>query len=436
MIFSRRALQSRLDDLRMQFADDVADGLAARLNRPGKDRLAAMWEVVVLQAFAGLGELRHERELTSGRRPDIDFEGPVVSFVADVTTVSDEGLDETNPYFELSQALEQVKTRLGLPIGGLDLQVHSLEEVTARGSRRLLRLPPRPRIQEFVQATIKPLLQTQIAEGAEVLRIAFDDEDVGVDITIDPRRSPYSTGGYAAYASPTIKDRNPLYGALKAKAGQLRGAPGYTGIIVGDAHSASLRPNAFDRRTITSGEIAREFLRQHSSVDFVLLLTISEEQQRFGTDRPTRWIDPLLVVRDDDARAPSLQELALEAIARMPTPIRMPINAALRAREPGYDLGFHGGYSMNARTIRISSRELVEILAGKRTLADNGAKHVEKARALGRSQPNHAQAAFDRNLREGRLPDIIQVIKAGENEEDDWIEFRFGEPDPAISTFR
>jgi hypothetical protein len=33
---------------------------------------------------------------------------------------------------------------------------------------------------------------------------------------------------------PKIKDRNPLYSALKAKAEQLRGAGSITGVIVGD----------------------------------------------------------------------------------------------------------------------------------------------------------------------------------------------------------
>ena len=83
--------------------------------------------------------------------------------------------------------------------------------------------------------------------------------------------------------------------------------------------------------------------------------------------------------------------------------------------------------------IRISSRELVEILAGLRTLADNGAKNVEAARK-GQQRPNTIQMMFLKKLTDGRLPSRVNVIKTAED--DDRIEFEFGEPDPAISPFR
>jgi hypothetical protein len=110
----------------------------------------------------------------------------------------------------------------------------------------------------------------------------------------------------------------------------------------------------------------------------------------------------------------------------------MPVNAALLAREPGYDLGHHGGYTMGRSKIRIGSRELIEILAGLRTLEDNGAKHIEASRSRPR-QPNPVQTAFLRNLQLGRLPAAVTVIRTDEDDNDDWIEFEFGDPDPAIS---
>lgn len=436
MIFSRRAIQKRLDMVRERVGDEAATALAARLNRAGRDRLAAMWEVVVIAGLVGVGQLRHEEPLPSGRRPDIGFSASGLAFVADVTAVSDEGLDESNPYFELSQAIEAAETKLGLPIGGLDLRVEEAEVRTARGARRLLRLPPRGRIDAFVRTTIVPSLQAQIAAGATVLRLEIDDADVGISIAIDPAKSPYSTGSYGAYASPTIKDHNPLYRALKAKAAQLKGASDYTGVIVGDASSASMRPRSLGHQGLDSQRIAGEFLRQHSSVGFVCLLTISETRTILQIDRPARRIDKLVVTRDGDALAGSLNATFGEMIARMPAPIRMPINAALRAREDEYDLGFHGGYRMQSSKVRISSRELVEVLAGRRTLADNGAKYVDRARVLGAGEPNRVQALFDRYLREGRLPDAIEVIKGADDEEDDWIEFDFSKPDAAISPFR
>lgn len=121
MIFARRALQLRLDELRLCLGDEAVSALAVRLNRPGKDRLAAMWEVVVLHSLSKQGNLRNELPLGSGRRPDVAFNNDALVVTADITTVSDEGLDEKNPYRELSELIEATKNRLGLKIGGMDI---------------------------------------------------------------------------------------------------------------------------------------------------------------------------------------------------------------------------------------------------------------------------------------------------------------------------
>jgi hypothetical protein len=128
MIFTRRSLQRRLDELRATLGDAAVGGLAARLNRPGRDSLSAMWELVVLHGLARHGQVVSEQPLGSGRRPDVRFVNGNISFTADITTVSDEGLDEANPYQALSEEIEIAKKRLGLPIGGVDLRIHSRQE--------------------------------------------------------------------------------------------------------------------------------------------------------------------------------------------------------------------------------------------------------------------------------------------------------------------
>jgi hypothetical protein len=46
------------------------------------------------------------------------------------------------------------------------------------------------------------------------------------------------------------------------------------------------------------------------------------------------------------------------------------------------------------------------------------------------------QAVIVRNLLEGRLPASIEIIRTDENDNDDWVEIRFGEIDPAIAPLR
>jgi hypothetical protein len=415
MIFTRRALQRRLDELRLILAPSAVAGLAARLNRSGRDRMAAMWEVVVLHGLSQLGAVATEKELPSGRRPDISFDNGQIRFTADVTCVSDEGLDEANPYADLIREIEAAKTKLGLPIGGVDLRIGNRTEKIKGGERRSLRLPPRKRIREFVRDEIVPRLKEQKEAGQTVLRVEIEDDEVSVALSIDPSRGYYSTGGYAAY-----------------EADQLRGAIGMTGIIVGNGDCAIMRARPPSRGDIGPGDIASELLRQCSSIDFVLLLTIGEEPHSFArVAAPERWVEPLLVVREQRLGR-LLETLFREMLRSLPKPDLMPINAALRAREDDYDIGHHGGYGMSHTKVRIGSREFTEILAGLRTIGDDGAKYVG-IRPTRDRQPNQFESVVLRNLKAGRLPSAINVIHTGEDDDDDWIEIEFGEPDPAIS---
>ena len=133
----------------------------------------------------------------------------------------------------------------------------------------MLLLPPRKTLQAFVQQTIVPQLREQIDAGNTVLHIAIDGDDLRLDITINPAGSPYSSGSFAAYDVPKIKDRNPLYNALKAKADQLRGAEGLTGIIVGDGDCVALSDRSVNWDAVSTRQIVVEFFRQFSSLDFV-----------------------------------------------------------------------------------------------------------------------------------------------------------------------
>jgi hypothetical protein len=437
MIFRRRALQNRLDELRGVLGGEVVDKLVNRLNRPGKHRVATMWELVVLHGLSKCGLLQNEVVLASLRRPDILFKQGALRLTADVTSVSDEGLDNDNPYRELSQLIEVAKAKLKLPIGGLDLRIRAKHQSTSGGNRTVLLLPPRAKLQEFVSQLIMPQLREQMAAGAFPLHIAINDDEVGLDITVDPTQSPYSSIGFAAYDEPKIKDRNPLYNALRAKAKQLRGAEGVTGIIVGDGDCVALSDRSSNWSEVSTEQIVAEFFRQFSSIDFVLLLSVREGRHGWSTyPPPVRLNDARLFVREGcDARS-ELNTLFQAMIKHFPRPAMMPINGALRAREEGYDLGHHGGFSMTGSgAVRLGLREFTEIFAGLRTLQDNGAKNVEAARKLPQ-EPNQLQNVVLRNLKDGRLPASIEIIKTGEDDNDDWVEIRFGEIDPAIAPFR
>jgi hypothetical protein len=213
MIFSRRSIQRRLDELRTLLNEDAVDAFVSRLNQP-KQRLATMWEVVILHGLAKHGRINYEQSLISGRRPDICFVG-ATSFTADVACVSDRGLDEENPVEKLVTLLEALKTRLGLPPGGMDITISGKYEQAGRGVRVRLRIPESKNLGAFVRDEIKPILKRQIAEGRTVLSLQLDDDEYSLALRIDPNKSPINLATHPSYNVPTINDRNPLANVLE-----------------------------------------------------------------------------------------------------------------------------------------------------------------------------------------------------------------------------
>ncbi|TAY98598.1 hypothetical protein [Rhizobium leguminosarum] len=435
MIFARRAIQRRLDDLRKIIDSEAVDDLVHRLNLLGKDRTAAMWEVIVLHALAMCGSLKHEVPLSDGSRPDIFFDNGSISFTADITSVSDEGLDEESPFSELFRFLMRAQKKLGLPSGGLDVRPYHKVVESSRGTRTVLRLPPRKQLDEFVRSEIIPQLRSQLEDGTSPLRVVVDDERAGLEITIDRAGGEFSTGGFAAYSTPTIKDVNPLYKALKAKASQLRKAGGVTGVIAADGDCAAFAGDRIGRDTVPMEKIAEEFLRQYNSMDFVLLLAVREGTGAQLPPHTVLRLDRKLVMRNGDGRRRELASLFEKAIADFPEPVNSSSNGALRAAEKGFDLGNHGAYKMSSGKIRVSARELMEVLAGIRTFENGGALNADAARKAPRPQ-SPISREFLAELSAGRLPAKVSVIQTEENENDDWIEFEFGEKDAAITKFR
>lgn len=436
MIFARRALQRRLDELRVTLGDPAIDPLVDRLNRPGKDRIAAMWEAVVLHSLGR--HIESERALPSGRRPDVWYDDGSLRFIADITAVSDDGVDAQNPFSELQEMLELAQERLGLPPGGLDLKVDSRRERSKKGTQTYLRLPPRNKLRALVDDQIVPQLRAQKAAGQRILRVVIDDNCTGLKLTIDTNGSQVSRGSHSVYDAPTIKTKNPLYNALRTKAEQLQGANDLTGIIVGDADCVALSVSNDGAGKLSSTAITREFLRQHSSVDFVVLITVEELRQPFWPPAFERSyvLHCKIVCRDNVTVTEQLEAVFRRAVEKLPKPVAMPVNGASHAKMAGYGLGHHGGYRMSNARIRISSRELVEVLAGQRTLADGGAIITKVSGSVEPASQNDLQAAFLRQIQQGRLPTSITVVKTDEDDNDDWIDFNFGDPDPAVSPFK
>jgi len=422
-----------LDDLRQVLDERSVRAFASRLNRAGTDRLAATWEIFFLRGLAKSGLVRHEDPIASGRRPDVFYESRSVSFVADVTCVSDSGLHEQNPFQELMEVLERRKRRWGFPVGGLHLDVEGSREWVGTGWKTILKLPDRRALVDYVRSHIEPEVIRQKSAGRGIIEVRVEEPGATFTVRIDPSRSPNSGGSHPSYTVPPTVVDNPLYKALHAKAKKLKSVDGAKGIMVGDGHCSALAGSR-GNRIITPDKIVSELFRQHSSIDFVFLVSVHERQTQSWTGRlPPKQILPKFYARGESSLSSAIKAALDVAVESFPKPINSPLNAAHRAREKGYGLGFHGGYSMSDHMLKIGSRALLEVLSGRVSIAEFNKRFGW--RAGDEDIPNKPLNPFERQLREGRLFRSID-IDSDDDAADDWVTMHFGQPDPAISKFK
>jgi hypothetical protein len=143
---------------------------------------------MVVHGLNQVGSVAVEAEQVNGKNPDIEYAGLGISFVADVTTVSDAGLDKKNPYEDLSNLVESLKTKLGMPIGGVDIRIGSSRERKDRGEQTTLQMPNRSSLRQYFKTAIEPEIRQQHRSGQCPIRVDIVDEETEISVSIDPRR--------------------------------------------------------------------------------------------------------------------------------------------------------------------------------------------------------------------------------------------------------
>lgn len=432
MIFSRRAVQRMLNDVKPAVTPKQYAGLVEKLNTPGPNRLPTMWEVAVLAQLVQLGSLAHEKKLPNGKRPDVFFRAPNgFEFVADITTVSDRGVDKRNPYAEFSRIIEEEKRTLGLQVGGVHLDVQEESELMREGSRRRLRLPPHDQLRDYVRMSILPELRRQLETGEWPLIFEVDDETASFRLKVTD--GSHSIGSYGSYDQPTIVRQNPLFYKLQEKADdQLKEVPGLAGVIACDGDCASMKSDG-GYSTVSTDQIVKQFLADNRHIAFVMILGVKDRQKPWPNKGDVDLsIDYRTWIKS--GVSDKLSTLLVEIASRLPVPVNTATNAVYRAAEDGFGPG-NGKFCMKGRGIQIGARHLMEVLAGLRTVEDFNRNYSFRTLSDpqdGRRMPN----PFELALSQGRLPMHITVEETGENGRDHVLNIEFGDPDPALSKFR
>lgn len=431
MIYTRRTIQLCLNELDWLPRRDLRK-IVAKLNDPSPGRLPTMWEVFILGALSQLGTVEYERQYPNGKQPDITFDGDGLTFAADVTCISDRGLDEANPVQELVAAIEESKERLGLPAGGQTLRIEGARHRKPGDARMSLFLPPREQIREFVRERVEPVFRAQLEAGQKVLECVIKEQEVWFGVKVEGER--YNRLSYPSFDLPASVTENLLYRALDKKAQDLAAIDGTKGIIVCDGDSQAMRPRTPQSDpSFSERKVMTEFLRRNPAIDFALTISVKEVRPHSHTRSPKQLVVNL-VGQPELSQPEALDELFRTMAELMPEPAELPVNAALRAREPGFGWGKHGGYTMSRNSLSMSSRLLVEVLAGRRSCEE--LNRLQRWRSADEPADNERFLnPFERWLSEGRLPVSIAVEQEPEGT-DDTITFKFGDPDAAVSPFR
>jgi hypothetical protein len=120
-IFSRRVLQRILDKNAHFLSRGQIRSQVDHLNRMhAESSVHAEWEVVLLNAFCKIGKVFHEKKFGGARKGDIYFESLADSkdaFLADITTISDKGLDKLTSFQWLFDELMRIVKEYGKAAG-------------------------------------------------------------------------------------------------------------------------------------------------------------------------------------------------------------------------------------------------------------------------------------------------------------------------------
>lgn len=431
-IFSRRYLQRCIDESSTFATLKVRKLWVKKLNSPSSpDYAAKEWEIAILNALSKLGELRHEVDFGGTTRPDILYSSQGLEFVADITAVSDKGLHEQNPLELLEEELRKRYERSGITAGGFALIVTA----TSIPSNRVKSLGIVPPVKSFNEIIFNSAFENFIAkikasntERREIEVTYGEPPQSQIRIIYQPGKPGAYCHQYTVYTGLNVINKNPLYYALRDKSDQLKrsGYKGSMGIIVCDGGTRSLSE---DRSTSTysTADVVQEFLRRNKRVNFVAVLTRTEELSL----RLKNSLRPKIHVREIEPWHSRLEALFAQAFNALPRITQSPDNARRERRfyKGRETMRPHIGalsISMGTQTseIKISTRTLLDLLSGRLTAE----RFNREYRFDNELNP------FELELRRGFTLESA-VVNRLTDEDDDEIVLKFSGPDPALARF-
>jgi hypothetical protein len=260
-------------------------------------------------------------------------------------------------------------------------------------------------------------------------RYRVNSQECDLEFGFDPATSGW-TLNRAVYTQATMLKSNTLWHALNGKRQKLADAklPGHCGIIVCDGDCDTLRKQG-DWDQYGADDIAKEFLRAHRSINFVLIL-VPKHKGFSGNLSPQNHFlwhelyhnyreipDWLVPINNLSSAIPQVRNTALNA--------RHELDWRRKNKKWNESPSLAGGMTVSAKQIKISARTLLQLLAGVLKQEQFESEH--------RMTTNNP---FLQKYMNGQLIEKMRIEKDGLHEDDELVVFEFGDPDPAIRPFQ
>lgn len=444
-LFSRREIQKRLDEVAGLLTREQLTGLVGRLNKTDRAAIEAEWELMCVSSLARAGSVRHEHRFPGATRfPDIHFKNATAEFVADITAVSDAGYEEENPIDVLWKEVRKLLQKHA-PFGGFDMAVSSAMQGKPRDQKVKLAIPPRHDIPAFLKRNFVLFLEAVGRNQNDAARHRALVEGVGViQLDYNPKRRPQNQhAGHLSFDVPYSLNRNPVFNSLKGKKQQLAkaGFSGLNGIIMCDGDCSTLTSSMYSPTAYTLDNIVSDFLRQNTSIGFVLAIGIKSQHWPFSGGAQLSLMPKLFAQPSVDATTrQKLTEVFDAMLAHFPKLHRTPLNARYHlergsppsVRRSDYFCWFcvTPGSPMRNSEIKLSARTLTALLAGEIDLKEFREAH--------RISSNNGSPPFEplrHFAHEGRRLESVK-IEPMPGEDDDLVVLTFGHLDPAAVKFQ
>jgi len=426
-IFTRRRLQSMLNELAPQLAGSKTQDLVNRIeSKQIEQALPAELELGVIWGLGQIGPIEVEPEWYSERTaPDVLsenlFEGHQT--IVEIAGLSDSALPGDKGMRNASRKLSLEANKIQRGAGEfLSYFFFEETELVDQESIRRICVPESLKVSEHLRNNLRAWLLDHDRRASEKLNL----RDGRLNVLVEWNEKRQSQFNFRSSMPPEIRSnkKNYVLGVLKRKSKQLR-SPLFDGlkcVVLGDVGSTALRRSQnWDptNRVIQGGQIARRFLKNgQSGIDVIIILSARKKRRDLSAlTETTKW----------EAEVYSNVELKLdgvrEFVAALPPPrlegyqIRqLHEQQAFSPEGRGFYLGtsISGGRGIDTK-IRFSSRALLDFLAGRET-------KERFMRLLGTRADNNL---FRIQLEMGRTISSIKLEPGGLDEDDDYIVVTF-----------